>query len=72
MLLGNKKTALLYVLLATVLIVGVTRTRKTSSIGMLVTICYKEHEGGRKAADVVRECNITGQTFYRWKSKYGG
>lgn len=32
----------------------------------------KEYEGGRKAADIVREYNITEQTFYRWKSKYGG
>jgi len=32
----------------------------------------KEHEGGKRAADIVREHNITEQTFYRWKSKYGG
>ena len=32
----------------------------------------KEHEGGKKAADIVREYNITEQTFYRWKSKYDG
>ena len=32
----------------------------------------KEHEGGKKAADIVREYNITEQTFYRWKSTYGG
>jgi putative transposase len=32
----------------------------------------KEHEGGKKAADIVREYNISEQTFYRWKSKYGG
>jgi putative transposase len=32
----------------------------------------KEHEGGKKATDIVREYNITEQTFYRWKSKYGG
>lgn len=32
----------------------------------------KEQEGGKKAADIVREHNITEQTFYRWKSKYGG
>ncbi len=32
----------------------------------------KEHEGGKKAADIVREYNIAEQTFYRWKSKYGG
>ena len=31
-----------------------------------------EHEAGKKAVDIVREYNITEQTFYRWKSKYGG
>lgn len=32
----------------------------------------KEYETGKKAADIVREYNISAQTFYRWKSKYGG
>ena len=32
----------------------------------------KEHEAGKKSADLVREHNISEQTFYRWKSKYGG
>mgnify|MGYP004445103433 FL=1 len=32
----------------------------------------KEHEGGRKALDIVRELGISEQTFYRWKAKYGG
>ena len=32
----------------------------------------KEHEAGKKAVDIVREYNITEQTYYRWKSKYGG
>lgn len=32
----------------------------------------KEHEGGKRAADLIREHNISEQTFYRWKSKYGG
>ena len=32
----------------------------------------KEHEGGKRAADIVREHNISEQTCYRWKSKYGG
>ncbi len=32
----------------------------------------KEHTEGKRAADIVREYNITEQTFYRWKSKYGG
>ena len=32
----------------------------------------KEHEAGKKSADIVREHNISEQTFYRWKSKYSG
>lgn len=32
----------------------------------------KEHEGGKKATDIIRELGISEQTFYRWKSKYGG
>ena len=31
----------------------------------------KEHEGGRLAADIVRELGIAEQTFYSWKRKYG-
>ncbi|NLY84084.1 MAG: transposase, partial [Acholeplasmataceae bacterium] len=32
----------------------------------------KEHKAGKKATDLIREHNISEQTFYRWKSKYGG
>lgn len=32
----------------------------------------KEHESGKRAADIVRELGISEQTFYRRKSKYGG
>ena len=32
----------------------------------------KEHENGKRATDIIREYNIAEQTFYRWKSKYGG
>lgn len=32
----------------------------------------KAHENGQRATDIVREYNISEQTFYRWKSKYGG
>ena len=31
----------------------------------------KEHEGGRPAADIVRELGIAEQTFDSWKRKYG-
>lgn len=32
----------------------------------------KEHDAGKKTNDIVREHNISEQTFYRWKSRYGG
>ena len=32
----------------------------------------KEGEAGRRVADVCRTHGITEQTYYRWKSKYGG
>jgi hypothetical protein len=32
----------------------------------------KEHEGGRKAEDIVRDLGISQGTFYKWKQKYGG
>lgn len=37
----------------------------------IITI-LKSHESGRSATDICRENNICKQTFYRWKSKYGG
>lgn len=32
----------------------------------------KWQEGGLKVADICRQNGISEQTFYRWKSKYGG
>ena len=32
----------------------------------------KEAAAGVKVKDLVREYGIAEQTFYRWKSKYGG
>lgn len=32
----------------------------------------KEHEAGAKVADLIREHDMSEQSFYRWKSKYGG
>lgn len=32
----------------------------------------KEQEGGISTADACRRHGISQQTFYRWKSKYGG
>ncbi len=32
----------------------------------------KEAEAGVKVKDLCRQHNVTEQTYYRWKSKYGG
>lgn len=32
----------------------------------------KEAEAGKKVKDICRSESISEQTFYRWKSKYGG
>ncbi len=32
----------------------------------------KEQENGIKVQDIIRRHGIAEQTFYRWKSKYGG
>ena len=32
----------------------------------------KQHEAGMPAKDVIRQAGISEQTFYRWKSKFGG
>ncbi len=31
-----------------------------------------EHESGRKVSEICREHGIVAQTFYRWRSKFGG
>ena len=50
---------------------GVINMRKRFSEEQIIKI-LKEQEAGKKAAGLVREHNISEQTFYRWKSKYGG
>lgn len=32
----------------------------------------KEHEAGAKIPDLVRKHNVSEQSIYRWRSKYGG
>lgn len=32
----------------------------------------REHESGVETAEVCRRYGISGATFYKWKSKYGG
>jgi len=41
------------------------------SINKIIKI-VKEHESGRSVKDLSREYGICGNTFYRWKNKYGG
>ena len=32
----------------------------------------KQHEAGLPVKDLIRQAGVAEQTFYRWKSKYGG
>jgi putative transposase len=45
----------------------VSRFKEEQIIGIL-----REQEAGMKTADVCRKHGISGATFYKWKSKYGG
>ena len=45
--------------------------RKRFSEEQIITILH-EHAAGIKVKDIVRKHGISEQTFYRWKSKYGG
>ena len=45
------------------------RTRFTES--QIIAI-LKKQESGSAVKDICREYKISDQTFYRWKSKYGG
>ncbi len=44
-----------------------SRFSQAKIIGVL-----RQVESGQKVKDVVREHGISEQTYYRWKSKYGG
>jgi putative transposase len=33
---------------------------------------FKEYEAGVKVSDLIRRHGVSEQSFYRWKSKYGG
>ncbi|MDH4020987.1 MAG: transposase [Xanthomonadales bacterium] len=37
-----------------------------------ITRILKQQEAGLKVAEICRQAGICEQTFYRWKSKYGG
>ena len=45
--------------------------RKRFSEEQIIGI-LKQHEAGTPVKDLIRQAGICEQTFYRWKSKYGG
>jgi putative transposase len=45
--------------------------RKRFTEEQIITI-LKEHEAGMRVQDLVRKHNVSEQSIYRWKSKYGG
>jgi putative transposase len=46
--------------------------RKSKWTEAQIVAMLREHEQGRKVADICREHVISQPTFYQWKSKYGG
>lgn len=38
----------------------------------IIRILREAETSGQSNEEVCRQCNISPQTFYRWKSKYGG
>ena len=45
--------------------------RKRYSEEKIIAI-LKEHEAGIRVQDLVRKYNVSEQSIYRWKAKYGG
>jgi putative transposase len=45
--------------------------RKRHSEEQIIGI-LKQHEAGAPVKELIRQAGVTEQTFYRWKSKYGG
>lgn len=45
--------------------------RKRYSEEQIIGI-LKQHEAGTAVKDLIRQSGVTEQTFYRWKSKFGG
>ena len=46
------------------------KTRRTNQ--QIIRILREAEASGMKTEEVCRATNISAQTFYRWKSKYGG
>lgn len=45
--------------------------KKNFSEEQIISI-LKQQENGIPVKEIIRQHNVTEQTFYRWKSKYGG
>lgn len=46
--------------------------RKSKWTEAQIIAMLREHEQGRKVADICREHGVSQPTFYQWKAKYGG
>jgi len=46
--------------------------RKSKWTEAQIVAMLREHEQGRKVADICREHCVSQPTFYQWKAKYGG
>jgi len=46
--------------------------RKSRFTETQIVMILKEVEAGRQVKEVCREYSISDQTYYNWKSKYGG
>lgn len=46
--------------------------RKSKWTEAQIVSMLREHESGRKVAEICREHGVSQPTFYQWKAKYGG
>lgn len=46
--------------------------RKSRFSDEQIIAILREQEGGRPTAEVCRKHGVSGATFYKWKSKFGG
>lgn len=46
--------------------------RKSKWTEAQIVAILREHEQGRKVADICREHGVSQPTFYQWKANYGG
>jgi putative transposase len=46
--------------------------RKSKWTEAQIVSMLRDHEGGRKVAEICRAHGVSQPTFYQWKAKYGG